>query len=272
MPAHLLRTMLALCASFVLLWSAPGAAQSKAAEFEAALAREFRGFVESEKALDGMIRSMYPQGVSLAKHMVLRTQLRKAFAHPKLAKVAAESLTALVPTNPDRVTVATAMLQTMSHLQAKGMMRLSDEDLLLFFRHTAGIMKSLPAVGCRDLALERISDIEAREVEQAFLARASDDYFRDITEFYVRATLAELDGFPHVRHVTVEQVQLAQRVYATELKQRVRRSPDVLPARNTPASARQECQYALLALQTLFDMPEPYRSWQLTSAVSAIAR
>lgn len=268
----------------ILLSSAPAAqAQSnssqqstqatqarEAAQVGAVIAAEFRKIASSTPQLDRLIFSTYGTTLTPEKLEVARRGVRSNLTDENLSAYIGKVIAPLIATNPSMEDVTAAAMEGVVALQLKGLARLSPELQSAFITHSLGTMANMEPADCKAAALGQMNSAQAARLERRYIAGLPLGQFEAITNLYQEAAKAELRGFPDARQINDSQARLAQSVFEKSAEDLFTRSVPLGVLERLASSgfealpAREACLIAYLSNAAILDMPEPYRTWQLT--------
>ncbi|HEY6510915.1 MAG TPA: hypothetical protein VI032_03000 [Burkholderiaceae bacterium] len=251
--------------------SAQAPAPSKAAEqLRTEIALQFG----AEEQLDAALKKAYGVELTEEKAAVSRRALRALLFNDATADYIAKSLT------PDRVPlsrqdVLPVVMEGILELQVKGLRRLAPNRQAQLVSHLVDMARALPHSACKALLLGQMATTEAADLERRFIASLPLSRFEGVVTVYREATEAELAGYPDARTVNAQQARLAQKAYDEAIGKRVRaQAPRKAIARvnadTASAPADEVCAVLTASVHAMLDMPEPYKSWQLSRFVQAM--
>lgn len=242
----------------------------QAAMAGAAIAAEFRKIASSTPQLDRLIFNTYGTTLTPEKLEVARRVVRSNLTDENLSAYIGKVIAPLIATNPSMEDVITAAMEGVVSLQLKGLARLSPELQANFITHSLGTMANMEPADCKAAALGQMNSVQAARLERRYIAGLPLGKFEAITNLYQEAAKAQLRGFPDARQLNDSQARLAQSVFEKSAEDLFTRSVPLGVLERLASSgfealpAREACLIAYLSNAAILDMPEPYRTWQLT--------
>ena len=241
------------------------------AEITLDLRKMYTAFANNDKALDAGVTSMFGE-LPADKRQLTKAYIRSLYLNEKAWPVAAQAVQAYLAKNPlasrsaIQQGVALVTRDVYLDLHDKGMRRLSNEQLALDLQHTLAIAEIAPATTCQAQFLDRSGHQLSQELAQFNTMLPTKDYaaYLDIQR---AAMEAELNDSPAARTLTPEQIAATGHAYALAVKNRGNKLPPGVFKRvktnRAGAEPKEICMVAIATLRAVFDMKEPYRSWQI---------
>jgi hypothetical protein len=260
------------------LWlPAPAVADSPRlrAEMTRVLSDELAKQFGTRAQLDAAVAKTYGVDLSPEKARVARDFLQSILFHEGMSAYFAEVITPLVGPKTTRNDLVTAAFEGVQQLQMQGLLRLPTERQAAFIRHTLSMVRSLPTSMCKAMFLSQVDGPGMARMERRYIANLPLGKFEAVTNLYKQAVVAQLTGYPDVRQLNAQQVQLAEKVYADALDKRTttrfpRAVSQRIYANPAEADASEVCVVMSMTLEALLDLREPYRTWQLTRFIQSI--
>lgn len=235
---------------------------------------ELRRQRESDALLDQAVRRGFGDAISPEKAAVARANLRTLFLEERLAPRLAQMLVDFVGVRKLTPDEAKALaMELASHLQFKGLRRLSVEERAGLLRLNVQMLRQIPAEQCQAMMLGRMRNVEVMAIERRFDAARPQAEFEHIQSLSLKAGLAELHGSPAVLIITPEQRRLANEALGKARSQRANRLPMPL-LRNIAslgvagAPPSDACEFLSTVREAPLDLQEPYRTWILQGRLS----
>ncbi|NML42315.1 hypothetical protein HHL11_01045 [Ramlibacter sp. G-1-2-2] len=265
--------LLAAIASLFLAAGAPAqeATQQKAQALMAAmLQRELEG-----DTLQQRIAVLYGGRLDADKSQVVEDVLRRTYANPHLAEYLGRLTLALYRQGASNERMRATVPEAMQLLKVRGIARLPAEDQASFLRYMLRMAGQLPAETCAAMFLGKLPEKAVDQLESDFAVGVDLQSFKEIMDVYGRATLAELDGDPPMRSVSLLQASQARDALVRALAARLREtmSPQAVQriARDIKSAPEGDvCTYMRNVAQAVLDLPEPERGWQLVAFTEAM--
>lgn len=194
--------------------------------------------------------------------------MRSILFHDGVPDFAAKLIAPIYSPGVSANDLSVAVTEGMIQLQLSGISRLDAQRQASFVRYTVDIARMMPPEICKALYLGQLSSEQSVAVERRYLVQMPTPRFVSILNLYKEAIDAELSGYPDVRVISREQAMLAEKVYrgaaikraAARMSQQALQSIDQDPQ---SALAQDVCDFMVVILEGMLDIPEPYRSWQL---------
>ena len=247
------------------------------AEVTLDIQRMYTAFANNDKALDAAVTSMYGD-LSADKRQLTKTYVRSMYLNERAWPIAAQAVQAYLVKNPlaspsvIQQGVAVVTRDVYLGLHDRGMRRLSNEQLASDLRHTLAVAEVAPPTICKAQFLNQSGRESTQELVQFSTLLPTSDYaaYLDIQR---AAMEAELNDSPLVRTLTSEQTAATGKAYALAVKNRSNKLPsgvfERVKADRVGADAKEVCMVAIVTLKAVFDLKEPYRSWQTFLSTTA---
>lgn len=273
---RLVAALMTLCAATALALSSLVAyAQTfTAAQLAEELKQQFAKLGTDEQ-LTTMVNRAYGVPLSPDKAKVARDGLREIMFHRSFSETAANLLHPVYRPGMPQSEVTAVMLEGMSQIQVQGFVRLPQHRQAAVVRHTVDFARSLPPTTCQALLSGKLSTPQAARLERAYVASLPLPQFTHVTALYTDAAVAQLSNFPDEKAVNAGQAELAQTALNRVAQKRLRSmmSNDALlrvEGDTTSASPQEYCSYFTILLESMLEVPEPYRGWQLTRFMASL--
>jgi hypothetical protein len=235
------------------------------------IARQFG----AEEQLDAALMKAYGVELTEEKAEVSRRALRTLIFNDATPDYIAKLLMPVYRPQLSQQEVVAVVMEGILELQVRGLQRLAPSRQALLVSHIVDMARALPPSTCKALFLGQIATKEAADLERRFIASLPLSRFEGIVTVYREATEAELAGYPDERSINAQQAKLAQKVYDEAIGKRVRAQSSKeaiarVKADIASAPAGEVCSVMSSSVQAMLDMPEPYKSWQLTRFVQSM--
>ena len=260
----------------LLLVPGQGAAQSGAQRaFTEAMRAETARLAADDRLLEAQLKRAYGQSISAEMMQIAKRNLRAIFGHPEFAARLADGIFPLYGAKASREMVQAASAEIVQQLQLRGMLRMPNEKIESFLMHMMGLMRALTPEACADFIDGNIDAETAGAIERYYMGSLPVEQFRAVSGLYVQAARHELDGYPHPRTLSVEQVRLAETVYEAATLRRLAASftqEELQALAEDPAkvSRARYCEFGAQLILAMLDLKEPYRGWQFTSYLQSL--
>ena len=270
------RRALALLALVLAPWSVqaqvPGVSNELEAEMLQRVAAEAQRLYGSDEAMDATVARLYGIRISPAHVGVARAQLRSVLLHESYHRYLLQLVLPIAGPGTTDAQLRSAVMEGVSVLQAKGLLRLPAERHEDFAHHLLEMTRVLPPEVCKGLFLGTVPLADANMIERAYMASLPLARFEHIVTLYIDAAKAELERQPNARSLSAEQAALANQAHKLAMVRKVRAalSPEAVARvlrERQDAPARDACTLFTLTIEAMVDLPEPYRTWRILQFV-----
>lgn len=264
-----------LLSVFVLCWAGPLHAQADAAQLSRQLAAMVQEQFGTDAQLDAQIASMYGAQLSPEKTAIARRALRVMFFHEGMAPFLARLIAPVLKSSSmSQKQLLAAVSEGIQGLQAKGFGRLRPEQQALLIRHITEMARKISPVDCKAMFLGQVNTQESSRLEREYIGSLPLPKFELITTLYRDSALAELSGYPDPRPLNAQQAALAKTLYEDVAVQRLAKLPVEMIQRiqrnGAGSDAAEYCLYMSTYIESMLDMDEPYKSWQLARFIQSL--
>jgi len=225
--------------------------------------------LNNDAALRTLLTKAYGDNLDDARFAIAAANLRRLMGDPKFQAYAASRLMTLVRAGVSSKEAGPAMLQAVISLQAKGLLRLPAEQRELFMQHLVAALHSVSPSTCKALLMNKVDAENAARIERHYMMSLTPERFNAVMSMYIDAAMAELKGFPDTPLLTIDEAALAEKVYNGLVRKRLAETVDKetlahYSSEKENADPAAVCTVLLAAFEAMFDMDEPYKTWQYT--------
>jgi hypothetical protein len=267
------RTVFLLVAALLTIHSATARAESAETLekiIQQALSANLSTTAQLEASIDkAYIGKLHPRNRARGLEYFKRT-----LENPGLATYLAKAIAPVYKKEMTSMEVTTSFLDAMATAQVKGLARLPTEKQAVFVQHMIDVMQAVPPASCKALLLGKISTYDAVVLERVYVGQLPLEKFDAIASIYVEALEAELANNPAARTITDEQSKEVEKIIETYAVKRWASLSPALIKRvlddQDNADPVEVCQFYTAFSQSMLDLGEPYRSWQMIKYVQSM--
>lgn len=238
------------------------------ASVRAEVARTLQRLYGTDAALDARVRATYGKPLAPAQAAVAKHHMRRLVRHPRFSDLLTEVLLQADRQRLNPVETAQAVQDALSQLQTRGLRRLPREQQAVLVAHFVAVGRHMDYIDCKRLFTGQLSLYQVSQPEQAYMAGLAAEPFERIATVYADASLAELEQSPAVVVIDAEHARAAHdaarlagaRALWNRLPVEVVQAYLTDPASVSPRDA---CDVNLIAMASMLDLAEPYRTWRI---------
>ena len=253
--------------------SCPAIAQGDVERLTRELTQEIKRMQGQDEQLEKIVLKAYGP-MSQQKTEVAKNTMKEILGNPRFARYLA---TMLAPLEKEfsRADMMSAYGEAIVATQAKGFARLSADRQARFVQHVVAMLRWLDPGTCKSMAQGTIDTPTSTLLERRFMATLSLPRFQAITQLYREAVEAELNGYPDARTINANQARIVEKLFEAATVKRLKNNVPMAAITRynddaASAPAEDVCSITIETLQSMLDLSEPYRSWQLTRYVEAL--